>query len=236
MKTGEVIQKVKRQLGALSRKRRVSALRTLSVADRVAVIGHRFIVGGIDAYHWFAIGKLQFDFLVSRGLRPEHSFLDVACGALRLGQFVIPYLQTGNYHGLEGEEVLVQAGLEKELAAELVAVKQPGFTVNFEFGLPDAVTFDFAIAQSLFTHLVEEDIVKCFTNLRAHAAKDAQFFFTYANGDSRKNPKRASDANIDWRYSFEELAEMAAKGGWAAEDIGDWNHPRGQLMAVARPA
>jgi hypothetical protein len=45
------------------------------------LLGHREYVGGL----WEAMGKLQFDFLISRGLKPEHVFLDIACGPLRGG-------------------------------------------------------------------------------------------------------------------------------------------------------
>ena len=44
-------------------------------------LGHREYVGGL----WDEMGKLQFDFMVSQGLSPEHTMLDIACGALRGG-------------------------------------------------------------------------------------------------------------------------------------------------------
>ena len=46
--------------------------------------GHREFVGGI----WEVMGKLQFDFLVKQGLRPNHVFLDIACGSLRAGRLL----------------------------------------------------------------------------------------------------------------------------------------------------
>lgn len=46
------------------------------------LLGHREYVGGM----WDEIGKLQFNFLLSRGLRPEHVFLDIACGPLGGGE------------------------------------------------------------------------------------------------------------------------------------------------------
>ncbi|HEY7982454.1 MAG TPA: hypothetical protein VID19_13355, partial [Candidatus Eremiobacteraceae bacterium] len=45
-------------------------------AEGVKLLGHRAYVGGI----WEEIGKLQFDFLVAHGLRPEHHLVDVGCG------------------------------------------------------------------------------------------------------------------------------------------------------------
>ncbi len=59
----------------------------------IAKAGHRFYVGG----HWEEIGKLQFDFLRSKGLKPESYLLDIACGSLRLGVKAIPFLEREHY-------------------------------------------------------------------------------------------------------------------------------------------
>jgi len=37
---------------------------------------HRSYVGG----QWDVLGKLQFEFLLQRGLRPDDILLDIACG------------------------------------------------------------------------------------------------------------------------------------------------------------
>ncbi len=208
--------------------------RDLPVGERIKRIGHREYVGGSDAETWYGIGLLQFHFLVSRGLQPDHVFLDVACGCLRLGQFLIPYLEPGNYFGLEAESELVRIGLEKELNFDVAALKQPVFGHGYDFDFAFAKPFDFAIAQSLFTHLTPKDIAKCLTGARTKAHERTQFFFTFFEGDSRDNPE-TSHANMNWRYSMVDLEGFAVGSGWNLEYIGDWNHPRQQMMAVARP-
>ncbi len=77
----------------------------------IAKRGHRGYVGGM----WEEIGKLQFDFLLCKGLKPDSHLLDIACGSLRLGVKAIPYLERSHYLGIEKESGLVKAGLEKEL-------------------------------------------------------------------------------------------------------------------------
>ena len=77
--------------------------------------GHRQYVGG----YWDEIGRLQFEYLVSQGLRPHHYLLDIACGALRAGIHFIPYLEPGHYLGIDKEADLIQAGTEKELNPEV---------------------------------------------------------------------------------------------------------------------
>jgi hypothetical protein len=42
---------------------------------------HRDLVGGL----WEELGRLQFEFLVGAGLRPEMRLLDIGCGCPRGG-------------------------------------------------------------------------------------------------------------------------------------------------------
>ena len=69
----------------------------------VRMVGHRAYIGG----RWEEWGRVEFEFMVSRGLRPEHVLLDIACGALRAGVHFIPYLDAGNYLGIEKELSLI---------------------------------------------------------------------------------------------------------------------------------
>jgi SAM-dependent methyltransferase len=205
----------------------------LPPAERIRRWGHRAYVGGPDPEAWYGIGKHQYHYLVAQGLRPQHRFLDIACGALRLGQYLIPFLEEGHYFGLDGEEVLVQAALEHELLPAVVSVKKPRFSFNYDFNFDFVESFDYAIAQSLFTHLTIEDIVKCFANLKPKANRDSTFYFTYFEGKSSENPTE-SHANRGWRYSVEELRQAAEGAGWKMTNIGDWGHQRGQKIAYVR--
>src|SRR5262245_17052197 len=80
--------------------------------EEIRAGAHRDFVGGL----WDEIGRLQFDFLVAHGLKPEHKLVDVGCGALRGGVHFIRYLKPGHYFGLDLNASLIKAG-ERELAA-----------------------------------------------------------------------------------------------------------------------
>jgi hypothetical protein len=201
--------------------------------ERAKLVNHRAYIGGNDCETWYGIGKLQYHFLVKHGLRNDHLFLDIACGALRLGQYLIPYLDSGNYHGLEGEESLVRRGLEHEFFCDVVIGKQPKFSFNYDFDFTFVENFDYAIAQSLFTHLTLEDIEKCFKNLSCVAMGDSKFFFTFFEGSDENNPASASHAQLGWQYSFSQLEQQASPYGWKLSYIGDWSHPRNQMMVLA---
>ncbi|WP_147127019.1 class I SAM-dependent methyltransferase [Shimia ponticola] len=205
----------------------------LDAPDRIKAIGHRAYVGGHGPQIWYGIGKRQYHYLVSQGLRPDHKFLDIACGSLRLAQWLIPMLNTGNYFGLEAEPALVQAGLEQEMLYDIATFKQARFGYGYDFDFGFVPEFDMAIAQSLFTHLTPDDISLCLTNLAKVAGPESVLFFTYHEGEEMR-PDGPSHANKTYRYPQSTIAEIAANSGWHCDFVGDWGHERGQLMVKAR--
>lgn len=208
----------------------------LPTEERIKAIGHRKYIGGADPEMWYSIGRLQYHFLISQGLRHDHTFLDIACGALRLGQFLIPYMDTGKYCGLDQSPSLVEAAKNAEIPQYIFDMKKPKFAFNSDFDFSSFKGFDYAIAQSLFTHLTPADIKLCLSGLRPIAGKESRFYFTFFKGDSAKNPTDASHPNLNFWYVYEEIEAMAKEVGWKTEYIADWGHPRRQQMILARPA
>ena len=124
----------------------------------VRKLGHRTFIGG-DGDMWERIGRLQFDFLRARGLQPQHVLLDFACGSLRGGIHFIPYLDAGHYLGFDKSFDLVAMGVMNELGHERFTERRPEFVINGRFDLSEFTKKpDFVIAQSIFTHLVPDDI------------------------------------------------------------------------------
>jgi hypothetical protein len=189
--------------------------------------GHRDYVGGL----WEALGTLQFKFMVDQGLEPRHVLLDVACGALRAGVRFIPYLEPGNYLGIEMHQKLIDAGVEIELGKKLYALKKPELVVSDQFEFDSFSRLpDFAIAQSLFSHLTAEDISRCLRNLRAVAKPSTKFYASFfETARPQKNVDR-SEPRGKFLYTRDQMSELGAKGGWKSRYIGDWNHPRDQQM------
>lgn len=199
--------------------------------EGIAKRGHREYIGG----HWEEIGKLQFDFLLANGLKPDSYLLDIACGSLRLGVKVIPYLEPEHYLGIEKERGLVAAGFDNELAADIRAAKRPRIVISDAFRFSKfGQQADFAIAQSLFSHLPPNLIHLCFNNLHPWLAEDGVFFATYfAVETPRKNASKPHDHGY-FAYTKTEMAQFGAANGFAAHYIGDWQHPRGQVMVEYR--
>ena len=193
--------------------------------ETIQELGHREFVGGM----WEEIGQLQFDFLVQNGLRPHHRFLDVACGCLRGGRHIIPYLNRGNYLGIDKEEVLINSGIE-EIGSTTFEVRKPEFVVSRSFEFEKfSVKPEYAIAQSLFTHLIPKDIGLCLSNLRKFVNPGHVFFATFFVGPSDVNPEESNSRQCFW-YSVEQMSAFGQQAGWHSHFIGDWDHPRGQQM------
>lgn len=165
---------------------------------------HRGYVGGF----WDEIGHAQFDAMVKLGLKLDHRFLDLGCGSLRGGRFFIAFLNKGKYYGIDHHQWLIDKGIEE--IKEICPDRQPHFIVNetFDFSKFGDVKFDFALAKSLFTHLLPEQIKLCFKNL--HPYMKGSLFATVFEGPSRGNPKQQSDRKR-FAYMREEIREFAGK-------------------------
>ena len=207
----------------------------LSHDEIVVNRGHRVYVGGHTPEKWYGTGKQQYHYLVSQGLRPDHVFLDIACGSLRLAQYLIPYLDAGNYHGIDGSDRLIRQGLKHELLYDIAKIKAPRFAVNYSFDFSFVSRFDVALAQSLLTHLNRDDIIQLFTNLALVADPESRFYFTFFEGSEDSNQHAESHPNLRWEYPFETLAKIGAGTGWKLEYVGNWGHRAAQMMVLARP-
>jgi len=164
------------------------------------VRNHRQMVGG----KWDEVGLLQFEFMKNQGLLPHHVLCDVACGSFRAGRFFIDYLEQGNYLGIDKQEVLIREGRAKEVSEQLWAAKQPEVIIDDKF---DFSRFskrpDFAIANSLFSHLSTADIKCCLRNLATHANPGCKFFATYILSDIPLIHLHASHSSRSFRYTPE---------------------------------
>lgn len=191
------------------------------------VVGHRNMVGGL----WEQLGEHQFKFMISQGLKPHHVFLDVGCGSLRGGRLFIPYLHDGNYLGIEKEKILIETGKKYEIPENIWKLKKPEiiFSDRFEFGL-FSKTPNFAIAQSLFTHLSPSDIRLCLRNLANFVGSGCRFFATFSDTPVPIPQIYRSHSSRGFIYTHEQMKNFGESYGLCATYIGEWEHPRGQKM------
>lgn len=97
--------------------------------------------------------------LLSEGLTPQSKVLDIGCGCLRGGYWLIHFLDAGCYFGIEPNVPMLEAGLDVVLEPDLATLKQPRFDHNmaFDFAVFEE-TFDYFVARSIWTHASKQQI------------------------------------------------------------------------------
>lgn len=179
------------------------------------------------------IAALQVSLLFAAGLRETHRFCDVGCGSLRAGRMLIPYLRPSHYHGIEPEQWLVEAGVEKELGRDALELKRPKFRYVSDFSLEGFGTeFDFVVAQSVFSH-TEPDLLRLgFGKIAASLAQEGLLFATWARGKSRRKGSGWIRKGVR-RCTWKEIEEYANECGLTVRRI-NWPHPRQNWFVGAR--
>lgn len=198
---------------------------------KVRARGAKDAVGGFD----LGIGALQVAYLRRSGLQPDDRLLDIGCGSLRAGRFLIDYLEAGNYTGMDINPRVIEAG--KELVGEeTLARRDPTLLVNEDLRFEELEgTFDRLLAQSVFTHLPPEKIRECFEHVPRVMDTDSTFHFTYADAEERSSDP---DNVTAFQHTREQLETMAEDAGLQLSfaDRTSYPHPRGQRMVDARLA
>jgi len=217
------------------RNRTFDYARSLS-SEEIAAGHHRRWVGG----NWTVLGALQRDFLVGHGLMPSHRLLDVGCGALRAGIHFVEYLQPHRYYGIDINQTLLDVGYEQELPAQLrERLPRDHLRASDRFDCDFGVSFDYVIAQSLFTHVSLNHIRLCLYRVAQQMAPGGRFFATFFEAPSG-HPLDAPGGKGTWTeqnpffYYRRDLRWAARWTDLELHYIGKWGHPAGQRMVEFR--
>ena len=190
---------------------------------------YRAYVGPDEAYDLMA--ATQFNLLTALGLREEHRLLDIGCGSLRAGRLLIPYLLPDRYCGVEPDRELVAEGIRHEVGADLVRQKRPRFVYSTEFAFEElGETFDYAIAQSIFSHASLDQVRRCLGALAAVTHPDSVFLATYCEGDhDYEGDTWAYPECVTYRPQT--IERVVAEAGFHAEPLA-WPHRHGQTWLL----
>ncbi|MGH8774169.1 MAG: class I SAM-dependent methyltransferase [Jiangellaceae bacterium] len=191
-------------------------------------------VGSKRHDRWLALGKMQLDYLLEHGLRPEHRMLEIGCGNLRAGWRFIEYLDAGNYYGVDispdilfdAQRVVAEHGLQAKLAV-LTPVRD--LTLAF---LPDE-HFDVVHAHSVFSHSPLSVIDECLRHVGRVMKPDGWFDFTFDRTDGKEHQV----LNEDFYYRTETLVHLAESHGLNARCMDDWEsrpHKQSKIRVTRR--
>lgn len=215
----------------------MSRVARLKRAVRGQRIEHRAVVGGL----WDEMGKKQLEYLVEQGLRPDHRFLDVGCGSLRGGVHFVRYLEPGHYCGLDIQQRLLDAGRKELSAAGLDPASATLMRDDaFRFGRFEQ-QFDVALAQSVFTHLPLNTIMRCLAEIERVLRPEGRFYATFFQAPGPRlntEPLRQSKTvtthpDADPFHYDPDIFRWAVEGSTLdVKLVGDWGHPRNQQMLL----
>ncbi len=168
---------------------------------------------GVGAGDFRAVGDALVEQLVAAGLRPGHRVVDIGCGSGRLALPLTGYLRDGSYAGFDVDAEMIA------WCRRTITPRHPnfGFTLldiaNTHYNPGGAVAadeaafpfatarFDFAVATSLFTHLLPAG----FANYAAQAARvlapGGTLFATFCLVDDDVLARLArGEAKVDLRH------------------------------------
>jgi SAM-dependent methyltransferase len=217
------------------------SVRALSVAESKGLAAgadhYRAYVGPPGRYD--SIGASQFALLFLLGLREEHRLLDFGCGSLRLGRLAIPYLLSDRYFGVDPAQWLVEEGFARELGLDARDLKSPRFDFNADYRADMfGVSFDFIIAQSVFSHTGHAAAVRALGNLGAVLAPGG---LIVANFLVDREDAHARPDDHDWfypgvlRFEAERIERVVREAGLAFR-VCPWPHPSLTWYLIARDA
>lgn len=172
------------------------------------------------------IGAMSFNLLTTLGLRQHHRVVDIGCGSLRLGRLLIPYLNWEKYFGIEPNEWLIREGIRHEVGQSLRLIKRPHFYYTADPRILEELNldFDFAVAQSIFSHCGLDLITSWLSAVARSLAPAGALVATFLPGEQ-------DDESAGWiypacvSYKPNTIAQIAADVGLRFQVL-DWRHPR----------
>ena len=210
------------------KREKIFKLIDLHLEERAGVPSNRELM-------WEELGEWQINSLKKLGLSPSNKLLDVGCGPLRFGTYAISYLENGNYHGVEVWEPYIKLG--KRVLEEFEITKDYTMKIDRDFDYEIfGEKFDFAIAQSVVTHLSVHQIDKLLSTLKKVMVPGGSFLFSYINNkfpysvyyEMEEPMITPSNLNDSFFRSFEKKYGLRFEKQPAGLD----SHPTGQTVAV----
>jgi len=172
-------------------------------------------------------GRAQLESLIRHGLNPWDKLLDIGCGALCGGYWMINFLHPGCYFGVEPNTFMFNAGVEHLVEEGLFEEKQPKFLHNDQYDFSGfGEKFDYFHAHSIWTHAPKKDLEKMLDGLVEYGNLGARFLTSFKSpelfrpdykGDTWIGRSHESDEPGICRHSFKWIQGACAARGLKVE-------------------
>src|SRR5215831_17825739 len=125
-------------------------------------------------------GREQFIYMLQAGLQPSSKVVDLGCGVLRAGYWLIRFLDEGCYCGIEPHRERLEIGIHDILEPETLGLKSPRFDTNPNFDTSVfRERFDFFLAYSIWTHASKPQIRTMLDSFVRDSTETAVFLVTF---------------------------------------------------------
>ena len=146
---------------------------------------------GVPLERFETRGREQLIYLLRAGLTPSSKVVDLGCGVLRGGYWLVHFLDSGCYCGIEPHQGRLRIGIESILEPETLHIKQPRFDSNALFDTSVfGEKFDFFLAYSIWTHASKRQIVMMLESFLRDSTETGVFLLTYLPPTWRRHDYR----------------------------------------------
>ncbi len=186
--------------------------------DRAQLISSQgFFIGGA-AGSFDIPGRKILMTLLDSGLYPNSTILDIGCGCLRAGYWLIHFLEKDCYFGIEPDTEMLLAGINTLMEPEEVEKKNPRFNSNHEFDFTVFnQTFEFFVARSIWTHACKKQISTMLDGFTQTATENGVFLTSYIKA-SLLRPDYKGTRWVGRSHVSDEVGVVAHSLGWIEKE------------------
>lgn len=141
---------------------------------------YRDYIGG-DGEDWDRRGAFQLQFLQKMGMTSRSRLLEVGCGPGRASRFLIDYLDTGNYCGVDYNADFITA-VKTVTRQDGLEAKAPAFEVVDEFKFDHMPpVFDYALLFSVLNHCTPKQRLEFFKRIPTPMKQGGRIYISHAD-------------------------------------------------------
>ncbi len=196
------------------------------LADRM-ISAHGFL--GVPRGTFAQAGREQLIALLAEGLCPQSKVLEFGCGCLRIACWLVRFLDSGGYYGIEPARPRVDCGLQYLFTPAELQIKQPHFDYNPVFNSSVFATkFDFFLARSIWTHASKPQIEATLDSFLRDSGPHSIFLASYLptqspdddyQGSQWVGTSHESDTPGVVRHALSWIVEQCCNRGLNCEQI-----------------
>jgi len=165
-----------------------------------------------------AVGRLQFIMLLREGLYPDSKVVDIGCGCLRGGYWLIHFLNKDCYCGIEPNKKMLEEGIKTFLEDDVRCSKNPRFSYNSDFDFSVFhEKFDFFMARSIWTHASKQQIEKMLDGFCQHSSDNGIFLTSYLRASFFKHKEYWGDTWVGRSDTSDKPGVVCHSFKWVSE-------------------